>query len=60
MDDNVCVDLIIGSGDIKAIGVLAKILASVSFHSIDMREGSSEAIPKLEIGKEDVMKVCHS
>jgi len=36
MDDDLCVDLIIGSGEIKAIGIPAGILVSVWFHNTDI------------------------
>ena len=36
MGDDICVDLIIGSEDNKAIGIPAEILVSVWFHNTDI------------------------
>jgi len=48
MDHDVCVDMIIGSEDIKAIGVPAEVLVSVWFHNSDIWNGFGRGYPNIQ------------
>jgi len=56
MNGYVCVDLIIGSRDIKAIGVLAQILVSCWFHNNGRWTVLVKNIPIFEIGEGGAIK----
>jgi len=51
MNGYVCVDLIIGSGDIKAIGILAQILVSCWFHNNGRWDSFGQEYPNIREGK---------